>query len=44
MRGSTKFILEVCLEDEIDRTWVKPHIEQLTPRTRFVREWEILIK
>ena len=44
MKGTTKFILEVCLEDGIDRTWVKPHIEQLTRVTRFDREWEIFIK
>lgn len=43
-RGTAKFILEVCLEDGIDRTRVKPHIQELTQKASSVREWEIIIK
>lgn len=44
MKGTSKPTLYISLEDGIDRTWVKPHIEQLTRITRFDREWEIFIK
>ncbi|MBE9224698.1 DEAD/DEAH box helicase family protein [Phormidium sp. LEGE 05292] len=43
-KGTAKFILEVNLEDGIDRTRVKPHIEKLTQGASSIREWEILIK
>ncbi|OKH36023.1 hypothetical protein NIES2119_18690 [[Phormidium ambiguum] IAM M-71] len=41
---TSKPTLSICLEDGIDRTWVKPHIQELTQKASSIREWEIFIK
>lgn len=41
---TSKPTLSICFEDGIDRTWVKPHIRELTQKASSIREWEIFIK